>query len=188
MGKEILKASEALNVAQTQGFEFLKNQIAKYIKQAAERGETSLTWVFNCASDDDLIMELIKFFEGLGYSTIAFTMENNRVEEIEFNWGRKELDEQLSFEFYKDMSLTVGIVGLKNVYDHIKNEIVSAARKGLIRTYINIKDVDPMILERIMRLEKIGFQLKKDEDTLVVSWEKGALEVKEELKKQGLIK
>lgn len=182
MGKEILKASEALNVAQTQGFEFLKNQIAKYIKMAAERGETSTYWDFKYVTNDDLVSRIMDFFVDLGYSVIITDCAT--VIKFSFDETKNEIDEK-NESLYEYIRSNIKTEGFKNVVNRISNEILSAAENGLIRTHINIKDISPEILKRVLKpYKETGFQLEESEDTLTISWAKPLEKIVEESKKK----
>lgn len=185
MGKEILKADEALNVAQTQGFEFLKNQIAKHIKQAAERGETSLTWDFSCVDDATIRGKIYRFFMDLDYSLIVTGTDGKQVTEIEFKWGKEKEEDEGCDCAYGFIDYETKTSGFQNAAIYILNEIHSAARKGLIKAYINIKDMSPKVLERVLKpYRETGFQLEEGEDTLTISWTKPLEEIVQESKKK----
>ena len=173
MGKEILKASEALNVAQTQGFEFLKNQIAKYIKMAAERGETSLTWDFSRVDDNIIHNKIYRFFRDLGYSFFETETDGNRIIEMKFEWGEEKEEKEDYDCIYGLIDYETKTSGFENAARYVLNEVHSAARNGLVRAHISIKDMSPRVLERVIKpYRETGFQLEESEDTLTISWAK----------------
>lgn len=182
MGKEILKASEALNVAQTQGFDFLKNQIAKHIKRAAERGETSLTWDFSCVDDNIIHNKIYRFFRDLGYVFYEIKTDGDRIIEMKFEWGEEKEEKEDYDCIYGLIDYETKTSGFENAARYVLNEVHSAARNGLVRAYISIKDMSPRVLERVIKpYREMGFQLEENEDFLTISWAK-PLEEFEELK------
>ena len=66
MEKVKLTAKQAFGLAQTSGKEWLKNQIFKNIRQAAEHGETSIVWDFeHCMLF--VVVEIQEELRNLGY-------------------------------------------------------------------------------------------------------------------------
>ena len=174
MEKVKLTAKQAFGLAQTSGKEWLKNQIFKNIRQAAERGETHLIWDFEpCKYFFDEINDELR---DLGYlvgnvgdgitTTFDISWENETSGTIWLG-ARKNADGfVLLGDLLRYRAATSG-------YDYLANsafELISrAAEEGKTKIKMDVSDVPKGQINLICkRIEKQGLTVSYDEsDNLI---------------------
>lgn len=165
MEKVKLTAKQAQEVMKTDGKEWLKNQIFKNIRQAAEHGENRLMWDFeNCS---DFFFEIKDEFENLGYSIISnsdvcstvleITWENDNLETYA---GSKQIGEYKMIDRLRKLADVDGAMYLASTAFTL---IAQAAMEGKSRISMDISDVSKERVERLIkRLEKEELNVTKD--------------------------
>ena len=174
MEKCKLSAKQAFGLAQTSGKEWLKNQIFKNIRQAAERGKTHLIWDFEPCKFffDDITKEL----RDLGYlvrnvgdgivNTFDISWENETSGSI---WlGAKKNDDGFALlgDLLRYRATTSG-------YDYLVNSafdlISRAAEEGKTKIKMDMSDVPKGQINLICkRIEKQGLTVSYNEsDNLI---------------------
>lgn len=169
MEKCKLSAKQAFGLAQTSGKEWLKNQIFKNIRQAAERGETHLIWDFEpCKFFFD---EITKELRDLGY--LVGIVGDGIVTTFEISWE----DETSGAIWLGAMKRDDGSAPLGDLlryraetsgYDYLVNSafdlISRAAEEGKTKTKMDVSDVSKGQIALICRrIEKQGLTVSYDE-------------------------
>lgn len=175
MEKVKLTAKQAQGIARTIGKEWLKNQLFKNIRQAAERGETHFVWDFRDCGEfySDVTREL----EELGYGISFVGEELDTI--IDIDWAQdgevclggckrnpqREFKEKLSLRL-REEAKTNGLSYLTRTGFEL---IEQAAKEGKNKTTIDISDVSKDLVELMGRaFEENGLSVSYDEsDSLV---------------------
>lgn len=131
MEKEKIRANVAMVMSQTTGRDFLKNQIFKNIRQAAERGQNHLFWDFQyCENSLHFIQRELC---DLGY-TIR-TVADKRDNIVDISWAKEDVlkvktdDKNEAMENFKC---------LMPIVENLKEIIKTDGYKYLIRTAIDL--------------------------------------------------
>lgn len=170
MEKVKLTAKQAQEVTKTTGKEWLKNQIFKNIRQAAEHGENRLVWDFeNCS---DFFFEVKKELENLGYSIISnsdvcstileITWENDNTETYA---GSKQID---NYKMIDRLRKLADIDGLMYLASTAFTLIAQAAMKGKSQVMMDVSGVSKERKERLIKRLKQE-ELKATEDSFGTS-------------------
>ena len=174
MEKVKLTAKQAFGLAQTSGKEWLKNQIFKNIRQAAEHGETHLIWDFEpCKYFFDEINDELR---DLGYlvgnvgdgitTTFDISWENETSGTIWLG-ARKNADGfVLLGDLLRYRAATSG-------YDYLVNSafdlISRAAEEGKTKIKMDVSDVPKGQINLICkRIEKQGLTVSYDESDNII--------------------
>lgn len=174
MEKCKLSAKQAFGLAQTSGKEWLKNQIFKNIRQAAERGETHLIWDFEpCKYFFDEISDELRdlgYLVGIVGDGIVTTFDISWENEMKGTvWlGAKKNDDGFALlgDLLRYRAETSG-------YDYLVNSafdlISRAAEEGKTKIKMDVSDVPKGQINLICkRIEKQGLTVSYDElDNLI---------------------
>lgn len=165
MEKEILKATDARSVMGTQGFEFLKNQIAKAIKCAAREGDEEFNWRFSDCVNREVVNKLLSFYRELGYCVI------NCGDTAIFNWSeREEHAHCLDINKVRADSLNFSFYAFENM---IIEEIKRSVNLGKIKVDIDIRDYDEDRMEFLAgeyRDAGYGVEIDYESQIMSISW------------------
>lgn len=175
MEKCKLSAKQAQGIARTTGKEWLKNQLFKNIRQAAERGETHFVWDFRDCGEfySDVTDEL----EELGYSISFVGEELGTI--IDIDWAQdgevclggcktnpqKEFKEKLSLRL-REEAKTNGLSYLTRTGFEL---IEQAAKEGKNRAALDVSNVPKDLVELMGKaFEENGLAVSYDEsDNLI---------------------
>lgn len=175
MEKVKLTAKQAKGIAHTTGKEWLKNQLFKNIRQAAERGETHFVWDFRDCREfySDVTDEL----EELGYSISFVGEELGTI--IDIDWAQdgevclggykrnpqRESKEKLSLRL-REEAKTNGLSYLTRTGFEL---IEQAAKEGKNRAALDVSNVPKDLVELMGKaFEENGFSVSYDEsDNLI---------------------
>lgn len=131
MEKEKIRANVAMVMSQTTGRDFLKNQIFKNIRQAAERGQNHLFWDFQyCENSLHFIQRELC---DLGY-TIR-TVADKRDNIIDISWAREDV---LKVKTDNKTEAMENFQCLVPIVENLKEIIKTDGYKYLIRTAMDL--------------------------------------------------
>lgn len=173
MEKEKFRANIAMVMSQTTGRDFLKNQIFKNIRQAAERGQNHLFWDFQyCENSLHFIQRELC---DLGY-TIRIVADN-RDNIVDISWAREDVLKVKTDGKTETMeSFKCSVPMVENLKEIIKTDgykylirtamdlISQAAEEGKNRVKMDMTDVSKETVESVCAwLEKQGVNASYDE-------------------------
>lgn len=159
MEKCKLSAKQAFGLARTSGKEWLKNQIFKNIRQAAERGETHLIWDFEPCKYffDEINDELHSLGYGVGVTEEGISMILDIYWDTEAKipeWaGMKEREDGTVplAELLKHRVETAGIhYAAKTAFDLISQ----AAEEGKNKVKMDVSDISKERVEYLCKIIK----------------------------------
>lgn len=169
MEKCKLSAKQAFGIAQTSGKEWLKNQIFKNIRQAAERGETHLIWDFEpCRYFFD---EINNELHELGYG-VSVTEEGISMI-LDIYWDTEtKIPEWIGVKTRDDGTVPLAELlkhrvetsGIHYVAKTAFNLISQAAEEGKNKIKMDVSDISKERVEYLCKIiEKQNFTVSYDE-------------------------
>lgn len=173
MEKEKIKANVAMVMSQTTGRDFLKNQIFKNIRQAAERGQNHLFWDFQyCENSLHFIQRELC---DLGYTIRIVADKRDNI--IDISWAKEDVskvkadDKNEAVENFKcstpmveNLKEIIKTDGYKYLIRTAMDLISQAAEEGKNRVKMDMTDVSKETVESVcVWMEKQGVSVSYDE-------------------------
>lgn len=157
MEKCKLSAKQAFELAQTSGKEWLKNQIFKNIRQAAERGETHLIWDFEPCRYffDEINDELHNLGYGVGVTEEGISMILDIYWDTETKipeWAGMKARDDGTVPLAELLKHRVETAGIHYAAKTAFNLISQAAEEGKNKVKMDVSDISK---ERVEYLCKI---------------------------------
>lgn len=173
MERENFSASVAMVMSQTTGREFLKNQIFKNIRQAAERGQNHLIWDFQYC--ENCLHFIQRELCDLGYTIKTVGDKKDNI--VDISWVRDDVlkvKSDAKIKATENFECSVSMVeSLKEIiktdgYNHLiraaMDLISQAAEEGKNRVKMDMTDVSKEMVESVCAwMKKQGVVVVFDE-------------------------